>query len=102
MEMKSFILKYASKIMFYDVNIACYQRPQVRRNEGERANVREREGEALLLPLTRVRAHGERKKEEGRERGENTCAPLSHKRGWRASLYERRISSVTREQEKER
>ena len=24
MEMKSFILKYASKIMFYDVNIACY------------------------------------------------------------------------------
>ena len=23
--MKSFILKYASKIMFYDVNIACYQ-----------------------------------------------------------------------------
>ena len=25
MEMKSFILKYASKIMFYDVNIACYQ-----------------------------------------------------------------------------
>ena len=23
-EMKSFILKYASKIMFYDVNIACY------------------------------------------------------------------------------
>ena len=26
MEMKSFILKYASKIMFYDVKIACYQR----------------------------------------------------------------------------
>ena len=25
MKMKSFILKYASKIMFYDVNIACYQ-----------------------------------------------------------------------------
>ena len=25
MEMKSFILKYASKIMFYHVNIACYQ-----------------------------------------------------------------------------
>ena len=25
MEMKSFILKYASRIMFYDVNIACYQ-----------------------------------------------------------------------------
>ena len=24
MKMKSFILKYASKIMFYDVNIACY------------------------------------------------------------------------------
>ena len=24
MEMKSFILKYASKIMFYDINIACY------------------------------------------------------------------------------
>ena len=24
MEMKSFILKYALKIMFYDVNIACY------------------------------------------------------------------------------
>ena len=27
MEMKLFILKYASKIMFYDVNIACYQLP---------------------------------------------------------------------------
>ena len=26
MKMKSFILKYASKIMFYDVNIACYQK----------------------------------------------------------------------------
>ena len=26
MKMKSFILKYASKIMFYDVNITCYQR----------------------------------------------------------------------------
>ena len=26
MKMKSFILKYASKIMFYDVTIACYQR----------------------------------------------------------------------------
>ena len=25
MEMKSLILKYASKIMFYDVNIRCYQ-----------------------------------------------------------------------------
>ena len=25
MKMKPFILKYASKIMFYDVNIACYQ-----------------------------------------------------------------------------
>ena len=25
MKMKSFILKYASKIMFYDINIACYQ-----------------------------------------------------------------------------
>ena len=25
MKMKSFILKYASKIMFYDANIACYQ-----------------------------------------------------------------------------
>ena len=24
MKMKSFILKYASKLMFYDVNIACY------------------------------------------------------------------------------
>ena len=24
MKMRSFILKYASKIMFYDVNIACY------------------------------------------------------------------------------
>ena len=24
MKMKSFILKYVSKIMFYDVNIACY------------------------------------------------------------------------------
>ena len=24
MKMKSFILKYESKIMFYDVNIACY------------------------------------------------------------------------------
>ena len=31
MKMKSFILKYASKIMFYDVNIACYQLPR----EGE-------------------------------------------------------------------
>ena len=29
MEMKSFILKYASKIMFYDVNIACYHVPHV-------------------------------------------------------------------------
>ena len=28
MEMKSFILKYASKIMFYDVNIACYEEYQ--------------------------------------------------------------------------
>ena len=28
MEMKSFILKYASKIMFYDVNIACYHWPR--------------------------------------------------------------------------
>ena len=27
MKMKSFILKYASKIMFYDVNITCYQSP---------------------------------------------------------------------------
>ena len=27
MKMKSFILKYASKIMFYAVNIACYQPP---------------------------------------------------------------------------
>ena len=25
MKMKSFILEYASKIIFYDVNIACYQ-----------------------------------------------------------------------------
>ena len=25
MKMKSFILKYASKIVFYDINIACYQ-----------------------------------------------------------------------------
>ena len=24
MKMKSFVLKYVSKIMFYDVNIACY------------------------------------------------------------------------------
>ena len=31
MKMKSFILKYASKIMFYDVNIACYQRYTRRR-----------------------------------------------------------------------
>ena len=30
MEMKSFIVKYASKIMFYDVNIACYQRTRMR------------------------------------------------------------------------
>ena len=29
MKMKSFILKYASKIMFYDVNIACYQVPPI-------------------------------------------------------------------------
>ena len=28
MKMKSFILKYASKIIFYDVNIACYQYAQ--------------------------------------------------------------------------
>ena len=27
MKMKSFILKYASKIMFYDLNITCYQLP---------------------------------------------------------------------------
>ena len=27
MKMKSFILKYASKIMFYAVNIACYHSP---------------------------------------------------------------------------
>ena len=27
MKMKSFILKYASKIMFYDANIACHQLP---------------------------------------------------------------------------
>ena len=30
MKMKSFILKYASKIMFYDVNIACYHTPQLK------------------------------------------------------------------------
>ena len=30
MKIKSFILKYASKIMFYDVNIACYHTPQVK------------------------------------------------------------------------
>ena len=27
MKIKSFILKYASKIMFYDANIACYHKP---------------------------------------------------------------------------
>ena len=30
MKMKSFILKYASKIMFYAVNIACYHTPQLK------------------------------------------------------------------------
>ena len=30
MKMKSFILKYASKIMFYDVNITCYHTPQLK------------------------------------------------------------------------
>ena len=30
MKMKSFILKYASKIMFYYVNIACYHTPQLK------------------------------------------------------------------------
>ena len=31
MKMKSFILKYASESMFYDVNIACYQGAKVMR-----------------------------------------------------------------------
>ena len=37
MKMKSFILKYASKIMFYDVNIACYHATGHTRPRGKAA-----------------------------------------------------------------
>ena len=40
MEMKSFILKYASKIMFYDVNIACYQKAQEVDSSGKKSSFR--------------------------------------------------------------
>ena len=90
MEMKSFILKYASKIMFYDVNIACYQRtsrvwegqrerPWKRGNVGERENNQKRELHTQRESLSsrwccfpsRERKRREEKEKDGRgEEGE--------------------------------
>ena len=72
--MKSFILKYASKIMFYDVNIACYHRAVGGPREAQvahrartrgrrprvstRVNANAREGRHVEGKADRWRAHG--------------------------------------------
>ena len=78
MKMKSFILKYASKIMFYDVNIACYQKsnagsmecrkcrtPEVR-NAGRTLEVRN----AGRMPEERQKNVAQRVREDGEEKSE--------------------------------